>query len=61
MTDKNPIEGIKKVSNIFDTCIRGHRTVDKSDFVYDSMSRRLCKACVLEDKKSRTYSRRKLF
>jgi hypothetical protein len=48
-------------SSIFQKCPKGHRTVDKEDFIYDSIGRRSCRQCVIDERKGRSFTKRKAF
>jgi hypothetical protein len=45
----------------FSTCARGHRTVNREDYIYDSTGRRGCRACAVEDKQGKAKPRKKVF
>ena len=45
----------------FNSCARGHRTVERADYIYDSGGRRTCRACAIEDKEGKAKPRKKVF
>ena len=51
----------KAISSIFQKCPKGHPTIDKDDFIYDSIGRRSCRQCALDERKGRPFTKRKAF
>lgn len=45
----------------FSSCARGHETVRREDYIYDSLGRRACRACAIEDKEGKAKPRKKVF